>query len=205
MPRARTSSESRKMIRGIIKSVVEGAIKRFTASGRPDETISDREYFQHYGLTSRPRAGAEAIIIREGNHFLMIASDDRRYRISLEEGEVALYTDEGDKVHLKRGQILIHSGGKIAAEAPEIDATASAKIVAIAPEIDATATAKIKANAPEIEVTATVKVSVTAPEIDLTAATAVKVVTPMAYLGAAAGHQPLKKADNSNTVNVVAT
>ncbi len=54
------------MIRGIIQSVFEGVIKRFTASGRADETITDREYFQHYGFTSRPLAGAEAIIIREG-------------------------------------------------------------------------------------------------------------------------------------------
>ncbi len=52
------------MIRGIIKSVAEGVIKRFTASGRPDETITNREYFQHYGFSSVPLAGAEAILIR---------------------------------------------------------------------------------------------------------------------------------------------
>ena len=78
------------MIRGIVISVLEGVIKRFSASGRPDETISDREYFQHYGYTSHPKAGAEIIIIREGGHFVAVASDDRRYRIALEEGEVAL-------------------------------------------------------------------------------------------------------------------
>jgi len=69
------------LIRGIIQSVVEGVIKRFTAAGRPDETIANREYFQHYGYTSRPLPGAEAIIIQEDNHIIMIASDDRRYRI----------------------------------------------------------------------------------------------------------------------------
>jgi phage gp45-like len=100
------------VIRGIIQQVIEGVIKRFSATGRPGETIADREYFQHYGFTSRPKPGAEIIIIREGNHITAIASDDRRYRIVLEEGEVALYTDEGDKVHLKRDRKIEVVGGE---------------------------------------------------------------------------------------------
>ncbi|MDH5525225.1 MAG: phage baseplate assembly protein [Desulfobulbaceae bacterium] len=116
----------RKMIRGIIDTVVEGAIKRISIKGFSGESIDDREYFQHYGYTSRPLNGAECIVIREGNHLVVIASDDRRYRIALEEGEVALYTDEGDKVHLKRGkEILIQSGNKVTVEAAnEISGTA---------------------------------------------------------------------------------
>ncbi len=100
------------MIRGIVKSVVQGVIQRFTASGRADEEIADRELFQHYGLTSRPLQGAELIILREGNHYIAVASDDRRYRIALEEGEVALYTDEGDKIHLKRSNEIHVKTGK---------------------------------------------------------------------------------------------
>jgi phage gp45-like len=104
------------MIRGIVKSVWEGMIKRFSASGRPGETIANREYFQHYGFTSRPLPGAEIIIIREGNHFVSIASDDRRYRVAVEAGEVAIYTDEGDKVHFKRGKnIEVVCGNKLKA------------------------------------------------------------------------------------------
>lgn len=98
------------MIRGIVTSVVEGVIKRFSASGRPDESIENREYFQHYGYTSRPLAGAEIIIIREGGHFLAVASDDRRYRLALENGEVALYDDQGQKIHLKRNKEIEISG-----------------------------------------------------------------------------------------------
>ncbi len=52
------------MIRGIIESGVEGLIKRFSALGRQGESFTSREYFQHYGFTSRPLVGAEAIIIR---------------------------------------------------------------------------------------------------------------------------------------------
>lgn len=119
------------MIRGKIQEVIEGVIKRFTASGRPGETFTRREYFQHYGFTSRPLADAEAIIIREGNHIVMIASDDRRYRIALEKGEVALYTDEGDKVHLKRNRTIeIVSGNKLVATVEnEVDVTTKVAVV----------------------------------------------------------------------------
>ena len=102
------------MIRAIIQSAVEGVIKRFTASGRPNETITDREIFQQYGFTSMPQPGAEGVVINEGNHYIMIATEDRRYRIPLQGGEVALYTDEGDTIKLGRGhQITINTTGTI--------------------------------------------------------------------------------------------
>ncbi|MFH1028479.1 MAG: phage baseplate assembly protein [Pseudomonadota bacterium] len=105
------------MIRGRISQVIEGVIKRFSAAGRSMETITSREYFQHYGYTSRPLAGSEGIIIREGNHIVMIASDDRRYRVSLDDGEVALYDDQGQKVHLKRNnEIHVVCLGKLTAD-----------------------------------------------------------------------------------------
>lgn len=125
------------MIRGIIVSVLEGVIKRFSASGRAGESFTNREYLQHYGYTSRPQPGAEAIIIREGNHIVMIASDDRRYRISIEEGEVALYTDEGDKIHLRRNRIIEIAGGEqviVTTKVAEIVATTRCQVTS--PEIN---------------------------------------------------------------------
>lgn len=108
----------RGMIRCIINSVVEGAIKLAAFSGYAGETISSREYMQHYGFTSRPLAGAEAVAVREGNHIIVVASDDRRFRVAVESGEVCIYTDEGDKIHLLRGrEILINCGGKVTVNA----------------------------------------------------------------------------------------
>jgi len=73
-----------------------------------DETRDTTERFQEYGFTSVPKPGAEAIIVRVGgncDHGIIIACEDRRYRLkSLPAGEVALYTDEGDKIHLKRNR-----------------------------------------------------------------------------------------------------
>ena len=132
------------MIRAIIQSVYEGVIKRFSASGRADEIFTNREYFQHYGFTSRPLSGAEAIIIKEGNHIIMIASDDRRYRLAIEDGEVALYTDEGDIIHSKRGkEIYIKSGNKLKADI-ENDVEINTKNAVI------NASVKCQVNSPEI-------------------------------------------------------
>lgn len=94
------------MIRSILSSVSEGVVKRFSGAGRSGETFTDRECFQHYGFTSRALAGAEGILLKQGNQIMLIASDDRRYRIKVEHGEVALYSDEGDYVHLKRGNLV---------------------------------------------------------------------------------------------------
>lgn len=70
----------------------------------------DVERFQEYGFTSRPHVGAEAVTVSLGGdrgHTIVIAVDDRRYRLTgLEEGEVALYDDQGSKVVLRRGGIL---------------------------------------------------------------------------------------------------
>lgn len=97
----------RQMIRGILDSITHavGKVTRFDAKAG-DEEIQDRESMSHYGFDSVPKSGAECMIIREGNHFVMIASEDRRYRIGLESGEVVLHDDLGSKVHLKRGGII---------------------------------------------------------------------------------------------------
>lgn len=73
-----------------------------------DEEVRDSvERFQQYGFTSNPHPGAEGVIIFPGgsrSHGVVIAIDDRRYRLmGLASGEVALFTDEGDYIKLKRG------------------------------------------------------------------------------------------------------
>jgi phage baseplate assembly protein V len=69
--------------------------------------VRDYERIQQYGFTSVPLETAEAVAVcidGDRDHGIVIAVDDKRYRIKgLQGGEVALYTDEGDKIHLKRG------------------------------------------------------------------------------------------------------
>ena len=96
------------------------------------EIIDGAERFQMYGITSHPRPGADALVLSVGGirQHPVILIDDRRHRMKdLEEGEVALYTDNddqhillkadgsmelkagGDTIELGNGKIVLRSGG----------------------------------------------------------------------------------------------
>ncbi|RTY77176.1 phage baseplate assembly protein V [Pseudomonas marginalis] len=68
------------------------------------------EHLEPYGFTACPHAGAEALagfIGGDRSHGVVIVVADRRFRLQgLSSGEVAMYTDEGDKLHFKRGRII---------------------------------------------------------------------------------------------------
>lgn len=75
-----------------------------------DETKDGLEHFEPYGFTSRPKAGAEGIAGFFGgdrSHGVVLVAADRRYRLqTLQEGDVAIYTDEGAKIVLTRGRVV---------------------------------------------------------------------------------------------------
>lgn len=169
------------MIRGIVTAVLEGLIKRFSAAGRSGETISNREYIQHYGFTSRPLPGAEMVIIRDGNQYIAIASDDRRYRLAVEDGEVALYTDEGDKIHLKRDNTIeIVSGNKLIATVEnEVEITTKVAKVTASESADVTS--------PEVAVNAATSLVATSPVVTINAATGCTINSPSVILGGSSG------------------
>lgn len=92
------------------------------------DEVRNAERFQQYGFTSHPQPGAEAVAVCAGgarDHVLVIAVDDRRYRLrSLAQGEVALYTDEGDRIHLQRGGIVrVQAATKVIVDAPTVQMT----------------------------------------------------------------------------------
>ena len=103
------------LIRGIVKAVrpaKSGGPARFNASGREGEEFIDREMFQQFGLSSRPMEGAQCLLVRSGQNVFMIASDDRRYKIELEDGEVVMNDAFGNKIHLHMGgDITVKAGG----------------------------------------------------------------------------------------------
>lgn len=169
------------LIRGIVVSVSEGQIRRFSATGRPGETIENRELVQHYGMASCPLAGAEMVILRDGNHYVAIADDDRRYRIALEDGEVALYTDEGDKIHLKRDKTIeIVSGNKLIATVEnEVDITTKVAKVTASESADITS--------PEVTINAATSLGVTSPTVTINAATGCTINSPAISLGGSSG------------------
>lgn len=73
------------------------------------------EHLEPYGFTSHPHAGAEGVAVFPGgdrSHGVVVVVADRRYRLQgLKTGEVALYDDIGQCVHLTREGILIKGAG----------------------------------------------------------------------------------------------
>ena len=103
------------------------------------EVLDGAERFQQYGFTSHPHPQAECVVLAVGGirqHPIVIAVDDRRYRlVGLEEGEVALYTDEDEsgaehRITMKRGREIRLEAG------PSSIAMTAAGITMTAPRID---------------------------------------------------------------------
>lgn len=101
-----------------------------------DELRDNVERFQNYGFTSHPHPGAEAVaaaVAGSRDHLVVLAVDDRRYRLKgLQQGEVAIYTDEGDQVVLRRGGV--------------IEVTASTKVRLVTPLVEATGELQVAGN-----------------------------------------------------------
>lgn len=98
----------RQAFRAVAARNAHGKLIGVEMQGLAGEPVAG-ELFQHYGYTSAPLPGAEYIAIPVGGnskHTVVIASEDARYRITLKDGEVAIYSDEGDHVHLKRGRVI---------------------------------------------------------------------------------------------------
>lgn len=111
--------------RAVVKNVDDGTKMQLVQLGILAGELRDKvEHFQPYGLTSVPFTGAEAVVVFPSGsreHGLAVVIDDRRYRLTaLDEGEVALYDDQGQKVHLTRDGIEIATEQKVTVQAPHV-------------------------------------------------------------------------------------
>ena len=118
--------------RAVITAIDDtGGLQRVQLQGLAGEVLDSRERVQEYGLTSRPLPGAEAIIASIGGNrtnTVVIATDDRRYRVELDtDGEVCLYDDQDQRVHLKRDGIHIKTDqpNGVTVDAPLVTVTAA--------------------------------------------------------------------------------
>lgn len=101
----------RQAFRGVVGRVnSKGPIQLLMADGLAGEDLRDSEQFQEYGFTSNPPAGTMTVVLPVNgrtSHGIIIATEHETYRLKgLETGEVALYTDEGARIVLKRGRII---------------------------------------------------------------------------------------------------
>lgn len=90
------------------------------------------EHLEPYGFTSCPLPGAEGVAVFPGgdrSHGVVVVIADRRFRLQgLKAGEVALFTDEGDKIHFERGR-------KITAETATFTINASEAVAINSPSL----------------------------------------------------------------------
>jgi phage baseplate assembly protein V len=120
---ARAMSGVRQAFRGMIGAANTAPnIALVQVSGLAGETVQDNEFFQHYGISSNPPLGSQVIVLPLGgktSQGVVIASEHVMYRIkNLQSGEVAIYTDEGDSIVLKRGRLI-----EVTTETLKINAT----------------------------------------------------------------------------------
>lgn len=102
--------------RAIIGQVNDsGGLQTVQISIQADVGRDQVERFQQYGMTSVPHAGAECVTLSVGgntDHQVVINVDDRRYRMKgMKAGEMAIYDDLGQSVHLTREGIVIRGAG----------------------------------------------------------------------------------------------
>lgn len=97
--------------RGVLKAVADDAAVQVCQAALLDgELKSGIERAQNYGLTSVPPVGSVATVLFVGgdrSNGIVISAESRKFRLKgLQTGEVALYTDEGDRLVFKRGQVV---------------------------------------------------------------------------------------------------
>lgn len=101
----------RQGFRGVLtRTRSTGSVQLVQGDGVAGEQLQDNELFQHYGFTSHPLPGTMAVILPVGgktSHGIVIATEHGSYRLkALAPGEVALYTDEGARIVMKRGRLI---------------------------------------------------------------------------------------------------
>lgn len=127
--------------RGVVRRSDDARkVRELQVAALAEETLGEVEHFQEYGFTSRPLPGCEVIGVCLGghrSHMVAIASEDRRHRLRpLQPGEVAMYTDEGDRIVMKRGRVIeVVAGTQLAVTAPEVTVTAETSITLDTPEV----------------------------------------------------------------------
>jgi len=99
--------------RGVVKRVDDTkGLQALQISALSGELFDIIERLQQYGFTCHPHPGADTINLSVGasrSHTVVIAVDDRRYRLQLAEGEVAIYDDQGQKIVLYRDRIEVEA------------------------------------------------------------------------------------------------
>lgn len=109
--------------RGVLRGVKDnGPRQQVQVELLKGEVIDDVEHMQNYGFSSHPKGGDCAVAFTGGSREqgIVLVIDDRRYRIPLEAGEVAMYDDLGNKIELLRDMVKVTAVQHVEVTAPTI-------------------------------------------------------------------------------------
>lgn len=102
-----------------------GLVRVLQVSSRADTAMDGVEHLEPYGFTSHPLPGAEALVANLGGNSgraIVLLVNDRRHRIVVNEGETAIYHNDGDVVHIKNGgEIHVKAATKVFLETPLVE------------------------------------------------------------------------------------
>ena len=71
--------------------------------------LDDVEHIEPFGFTSHPLPDAEAVVLSfkgNGSHSVAILVDDKRFKLKIAPGEVAIFNRHGDKVQIRDDRIV---------------------------------------------------------------------------------------------------
>ena len=97
--------------RGILLATKDSTdIQQLQVTLLAGEVKDQVELMGHFGLASHAPKKSDVVMLSVGgnrDHGIVIATESREYRFKdLGEGEVALYSKDGDHVHLKNGNVI---------------------------------------------------------------------------------------------------
>lgn len=103
--------------RAVLNAVYDDAPTQLVQVSMLSGEVRDKmERMAEYGFTSVPLSGAQGVAVFVGGdrgHGVVIATSDPRSRMKgLQPGEVAIYDDQGQSVHITRAGIVVKGAGK---------------------------------------------------------------------------------------------
>ena len=101
-----------------------------------DEEVLTVQRVEPYGLSYRPKPGAQAYLVFPAGDRAMgmaLVVGDKRYQMELAEGEVALHDDEGNFVKLGHGGVVtVRASTQVVLDAPQVQVTGALNVAGAA-------------------------------------------------------------------------
>lgn len=171
----------------------DGKIRLLQVKVPGGQELADIEHLEPFGFTSHAPAGAECLVLAfggNGSHSVGLQVGDRRYRMVIEEGDVAIYNQNADYLRLKNdGTATLKSSTKVIVDSPQVEMTGTLK-VAGATTLESTL---------NVALAATLSTSMTTPAATITTGTiTTAAVTSLTVNGIAFSTHKHSYTDNGN-------